>query len=396
MSQVKCVFPFSSLTIEPDGVVQLCPSSHFSLASLAGNEKRDLSSIWNGLSYQKIRDQFAQGQFPAECRNCKKAEQLGQLSRRQRIWERGYLFYGDEQSKLLAKRQEPKVLELNLSFSNKCNLKCAMCSSRYSHSWNEEEVEARSLGMNFREGKAEVNFSMDEGFFSSILKEMDSIQHLMIKGGEPFLAPQTFTLLEHLKLRVDQGQSIPSIYIQTNGSLTTERMAHLISDLEIEIGVSIDGVGANYEWIRGFSYERIEKNIEFFLNASKGEPLSLDFTASLFNVFTLVDDFKKLIERFEDHPNFYKINFTIARQPYNDLRALPQGMRQVIATKLREFKHRDKINNLEDLCHYIESEQLELSQQRKAYQWLSFLEQKRGLIPAREKYDPWIQEIANV
>lgn len=370
------------------------PSSTFPMANI--DREDSLSTIWSGADFSRVRGEFHKGLFPDECRNCQKVEKLGQLSRRQRILNRGFLFYGDREALNLVNTKEGKILELNISFSNKCNLKCAMCSSRYSHTWNSEEAEAKEAGIDFREGRTEVNFTMSNTFFESMLEEIDSAKHLMIKGGEPFIAPQTFKLLEYLKNRKAEGKSIPSIYIQTNGTVTSEKIASLISDLNIEIGVSIDGVGKSYEWIRGFSYERIEQNIKFFLDTVNSEPMSLDFTASIFNLFHIKEAFSKYLDLFASHPNFYKVNYTIARQPYNDLRALPLKLRQSVANELRQWAPCDKINDLENLCLFIESDQLELKKQKNAHSWLSFLENKRGPLPHREKYQTWLQEIRNV
>ncbi len=396
MSSIKCLFPFSSLTIEPDGIIQLCPSSSAVMGKV--NHENGLERIWTSSRFDKVRSNFQNGIFPEECRNCQKVEGSGQLSRRQRILERGYLFFGDKKNKealALTETKQGRILELNLSFSNKCNLKCAMCSSRYSHSWNQDELEARSSGIDFRESAGPVNFDMDDNFFNSIIEELGNIRHLMIKGGEPFLAPQTFKLLQHLKFLKEKGEEIPSIYIQTNGTVVNDLILSLISELEIEIGISIDGTGESYEWIRGFSYETISKNIALYLDAVTGDPMSLDFTASIFNLFHIKEAFENLMARFGDHPHFYKINYTIARQPYNDLRAISRELRASVAQELRMITS-PKVNDIENLCRYIESEDLEQSKQKFALQWLCFLETKRGEIPEREKYMSWIEEIKNV
>lgn len=66
-----CVYPFSQITIRPDGKVSLCCNDVYGNYTLGDLTKQTLSDVWNGGAYWSIRDELLRGRDHVPmCRNC--------------------------------------------------------------------------------------------------------------------------------------------------------------------------------------------------------------------------------------------------------------------------------------------------------------------------------------
>jgi MoaA/NifB/PqqE/SkfB family radical SAM enzyme len=135
----------------------------------------------------------------------------------------------------------PRIM--NLVLTNRCNLRCTMCS----------EIEHNG----------EYNLS-NEGV-ENLVEIMPYLEKLVLRGGEVFLHEKILYILEQAKkYKVD-------IEIVTNGLLLTGKIVNLLLDVLTEITFSIDSVNKEtYEKIRvGASFEKLLENIDMFNNLNK-------------------------------------------------------------------------------------------------------------------------------
>jgi MoaA/NifB/PqqE/SkfB family radical SAM enzyme len=130
---------------------------------------------------------------------------------------------------------------ITVEVTNFCNLKCVMCPSNRTS----------------RRPKGHMPFDL----FKKIIDDAQGVEYVQLyTWGEPLLNPDFFRMIDYV---ASKGMRVHSI---TNGTLLNdENIERLLKTRLTGIGISVDGTGEYYEKIRGFSYERIERNIEALL-----------------------------------------------------------------------------------------------------------------------------------
>lgn len=131
---------------------------------------------------------------------------------------------------------------LDIRFGNTCNLRCIMCDYPVSSRWGTDRSPAWA--------PANIDaYRDDEELWATLEANAHRIRRMYFAGGEPFLQPGHFKMLD---LLVDGGHA-PGVDIVYTSNLTIlpdgvfERFSHFKS---VGIGGSCDGVGPVFEKIR--------------------------------------------------------------------------------------------------------------------------------------------------
>ena len=172
-----------------------------------------------------VRNDFTHGVFPTACRACKEDELIGKQSRRQGI--NGW--YLDNQ----IFDEEVKLVKVDYSVGNLCNLRCVNCGPNLSTSWQKE------LGISVK----------DNTEVSKVWRDIDWSELRMIHftGGEPLLH------LEHVEfLRSIVDKSKVRLNYNTNGTvMPTESLLVLWAEFDlVQLDFSIDDIGPRFEYLR--------------------------------------------------------------------------------------------------------------------------------------------------
>lgn len=120
----------------------------------------------------------------------------------------------------------PRPLSCGVYLTNRCNLKCEMCNI-------------------FRH--PDQGF-LDMGVYQRLVEGLGRVGcfYLSFAGGEPFLDPELGTRVRLAK------RGIPYVHVVTNGLSLTERRVHELMEAGLdEISVSVDGMEADHDRIRG-------------------------------------------------------------------------------------------------------------------------------------------------
>ena len=137
-----------------------------------------------------------------------------------------HLRYGHKEPGLPSNGFSPPIVVWNCT--RQCNLHCIHCYASATSRGHPEEMDTG-------EGKALIRDLADFG-----------VPVLLFSGGEPLLREDIFELAGFAQ---DQGV-IP--VLSTNGTLITESVARKIRSVDFrEVGISLDGIGANNDRFRG-------------------------------------------------------------------------------------------------------------------------------------------------
>ncbi|MFC2007609.1 radical SAM protein [Chloroflexota bacterium] len=159
------------------------------------------------------------------------------------------------------------------NYTRQCNLNCLHCYASADNQKSPEEMDTTT-------GKAFIDDLVDFG-----------VPVVLFSGGEPLLRKDFFELAAYAK---ERGRRIA---ISTNGTLITDQTAREISDIGFaEVGISLDGIGANNDHFRGKkgAFQSALAGIRNSLAA--GLRVSLRLTITRFNyqeipaIFQLIED----------------------------------------------------------------------------------------------------------
>jgi len=157
---------------------------------------------------------------------------------------------------------------------------------------------------------------------------------LELFGGEPTYNKSVHQLIKQI---VTQGDSDHiTLYINTNGSVDfLEKLPEIMQFKELEIGVSIDGVGQQFEYIRhGVDYATVQKNIKRWQEqlTAAGMRFFIDSitTVSILNVYYL-PEIKQAVQSMLPLSPYWNM---LINPPHLFIANMPDAVKAVVAEKL--------------------------------------------------------------
>lgn len=271
-----CYAPWAHLDINPQGhILPCCKYQTQPDEQRLDIQHNDLNEYLASDFLNNIKQTFEQDAWPAGCQRCQIEEQNGIKSMRQlndRRWKENYT---------------DSWVTASLAFGNTCNLKCISCGPASSSKWYEEYRQV--YGQEVKPVKFFKN-----NFVQTLLDHAPNLVHMDIPGGEPFLSgvPEQHQLLTHY-IKTGQSKNI-TLHYTTNVTVYPDRTwwelwKHF---KQVEIQLSIDGVGKKNEYIRYPStWEQVSSNVEKYLQSRQSNlQLSVSHTVSAYNIYYL-DEF---------------------------------------------------------------------------------------------------------
>ena len=212
VSKCFCVAKFKQVTLHlQNGMLHSChhPVPH----KIPLEELSRPSALANTLHLLTARQEMLAGKRPTECDYCWRAEDSGsKLSDRHfksaELWARD--FFDEAASSKPGQHHLPAYLEV--SFSNKCNLKCSYCSPQSSSAWMQEIQKHGEYSLSDGEkhlsqfsNPASPQFFQEEdnpyikAFWEWWPELYPALKVFRITGGEPLLSQNTFRVLDSIK-----------------------------------------------------------------------------------------------------------------------------------------------------------------------------------------------------
>ena len=295
-----CDLPWKHISVHPHGVCSVCCVSNHAHGQSAASDitpdggykkiniSKGIPAIINSDSFKQIRKQMVEGEVPPACKTCHDVELAGGKSKRQKD-----SFYMTDVDKSTKEDGEIKIdlRNVEIRLGNYCNLKCRSCNAESSTSWITDYMKLKDE-VNFPSNYDELqtmdytnyDWVEDETFYDALIHHSPMIDQLHISGGEPFLVPKHFKLLDRL---IEDGlASKMKIFYITNGNYDFEKIKPALEKLKhfqfVGISISVDDFGDRNDYIR--------KNANFQLT---------------------IDNIKNFLTQYNDHNFYYTITQTL-------------------------------------------------------------------------------------
>jgi MoaA/NifB/PqqE/SkfB family radical SAM enzyme len=283
---------------------------------------------------RRLRQEFLDGRQPQTCRKCWREERAGRTSKRMHTLDRLKHMLPDAEWTADAK----PLMFLDLKLGNICNLKCRICGSWSSSTFATEEL----AYVHPDEKKTNHHYQMlrqgawpreNQQFWNEIDQVVDQIQYIEFTGGEPFMIREHFDMLQGI---VDRGiAGRVEIHYNTNGTQWPDGAEAIWQHFKtVEIAVSIDDVGARFEYQRSNAvWTEVVANIQKFKELrERNANIQLQFcsTVNVFNVYYLNE-----LADFVYAQGFDFVYWNMMHEAYYfSIATLPERAKQAITERL--------------------------------------------------------------
>lgn len=314
--------------VEGSGEIRACCAAKNRLGEIR-SEGASLKEILHSPESTQFRRQMLdRNNIPEACSRCVEREDAGLESHRLKFNRR----VGECADAYEVNPERPHLVEMDLSFSNTCNLDCVMCSSQYSHRWLEIE---EKLGLQSGPFRGFATHRMTDKVVAELIELSQDLQRVILKGGEPLFDPQALAYLDGLGKSGFAGE----VLVITNLTVWSERVERVLSALpKVKLFVSVDGIGPVYEWIRGIEFEKLSINLKRALQLSSVHSLAPRLTLSAYNIYGLSDYVRWMLDLTKSHAKVHPDNFAqAAMNKHITSRSLPLRDRQTISEEIREL-----------------------------------------------------------
>jgi len=304
-----CAYPWRAACIAPVGIVKPCCYWLSRNGSLTVENSNVSENPRNSHEWTTIKADMLTGNPVKGCERCYEMEAVGMTSGRESSLH--YMTPTDIESAPLE--------DLEVAFSNLCNLACVGCSDLHSTKWSTENIKAGRPGMKLIDNK-----------FDWSSWDLSQLKTLKILGGEPFMECDRFCeLLE----KIDLSQC--EVIVNTNGThLPNKRLRVLLEQCkQVRFLVSIDGLGSVNDWNRwpGKFSTAIETmhTYQSWWGEHENIILTSHTVVNIYNIFTMSDFIEYIKTTF---PTWTMSFMWVTNPEWQSLRTLPMNAKKTLIT----------------------------------------------------------------
>ena len=323
-----CILPWIHFYVNPQGNVLPCCNADekITLGKYTNN-----NFDFNNKKIKKFRKNLLNNIEVPHCKTCYKKEKNNIKSPRKILNN----FFAKEINNNLSDTVDPfKLKYIDIRLSNICNLKCRMCSGKFSNRIAQEEHDIWGVSKYLNQSNS---LEHDEYFFKIVKEHRNWLERIYFAGGEPLINPMHYKILD---LLIENNNTDLEIFYNTNFSILKYKnnsvMEYWKKFKNIKVGASIDLIGKQSNYVRnGVSYESLEKN--YFLLKENCPDINFFITSvlSIFNSFNLCDLQKHWIENNQLSPSRLSIN-VLSSPSEMSLKCLPLAFKDQVYNKIKE------------------------------------------------------------
>ncbi len=305
-SPIFCGLAHSSLSLSSTGRVRPCcaiDSKTFGVVKTPKLSENNLNEVANSYEMNKLRQELKNGQWPEACRECQKKELEGGGSLR-KSWNS---HFQDPQKILLninddgSLKKLEELTYLDLTFGNKCNLRCITCNPTCSSAWIKESHEKGE----YLDVTSQSPFDWySAAVLDQLVNSLPNLKTLNFVGGEPLINKEHRFLLERL-IEKKISSEIHLSYV-TNLTILDDELVGLWRNFKsVALAVSVDGVDKINDYIRYPSnWSAFQANVEKLKKYTQSTNIYISWclTISVFNILSLNELFKWMYYEYLDCP----------------------------------------------------------------------------------------------
>jgi radical SAM protein with 4Fe4S-binding SPASM domain len=323
-----CTAPFTSFVVDPNKNVRPCCTFDGSLGNV---ERQSLRDVLSGQEWSEVKRQITNGETPAGCVNCYVREQATG-------WSVRTCHYDPERARSTNWRTALTQIEINST--NVCNLACTHCTSQFSSKWLQlNDKFGKEIAHHHVTWELHVHPPDPDNIVKQLAtQDLDHLDEIRFKGGEPMLNRDVPAVLRHLR---DRGllQNV-LVHFVSNGSTVNDDVLELLRGARaVSMCISVDGTGAVQDYIRRGPSDiaRIERFIAAFSSLPRIRFL-LSISVMAYNIFSLdrITDWWEGFRR-TDADRFERLEFhlLVVEPPYLSVSVLNDRTRRTLVQKYR-------------------------------------------------------------
>ena len=347
-----CSIPWTGFSNEPDGRVQPC-CLYKGFIKDGGNplyiQTHSVEEIFHSEFMKELREQFRNGEKPAGCAVCWTDEENKYDSKR--------IIYNNihKTFDIDYKKEPTNITEFQLIINNSCNLKCRSCTPSHSSQWQQEiKMITGSTGYEMPYGQSanETGKLWTERF-----NWYKDLKRLEVVGGEPFYVKQWHTMIHEL-IDLKYSKNI-DITMTTNCTLFYPELIEKMSKnfKSVSIGLSIDGIGSVYEYIRHpGKWSTTYANMKQYYSYTDNINIQINITISWLNALE-IPRLHKLI--YDEFPKFKIWNNIVHSPTHLSIRTIPNNFKIDVEDAWKQFDwNQDYKNTMTGILNFMNSDSI--------------------------------------
>lgn len=255
--------------------------------------------------------------------------------------------------------KEPPI-SLDLRFTNKCNMKCIMCSSKYSSLWYEDEMKLYNreymkmgnkqykLYVENNVYKADIPVWHDSPIWWDRFDEIKHrVKHIYITGGEPFIIKGHDVLLDKL-ISSGLAKDVTMEY-DTNLTVINDKLLDKLKQFKkVMLFVSCDDIADRFELIRyPGKFDVFKKNLQKL----KDRNVNVSHISSCVGMYSIFSPIR--VEEYFTELGYNNFSFRFLRTNPYDLAYLPDSLKNKVIDIYEKSNISDKWKNF--VCGYLEN-----------------------------------------
>lgn len=296
-----CILPWVHMHISTKGDMCACCVSFdkTGLYTYGNLNENSFNELWQGENIRSLRKDFLSGRKSPNCQYCYELDSSNNLSNRKYYnnYFKDNFIWALNTDINSGFAPDAKPIYWDLRFSNKCNLRCRMCSHMFSSSWFKESTLVPSAIQYGSEAKITALDNPDK-LFSQLEVYFSDIELLYFAGGEPLLIDEYYQLLKKLdNLKINNIDILyNSNFIYFN--MDNYKLLNIWNRFHnVKIQASLDDNWQRGEYIRyGLEWNHIVNNRKIMIESFPNIAFLLTPTLSVFNIWHLPDFYREWVE----------------------------------------------------------------------------------------------------
>jgi len=369
-SETFCTLGWNHQFLGPNGNVKPCCRFVSGTIPKTNNiRNKSITEVFAGEWQQDLRTAMLTGKRHPGCMKCWQEEDSGKRLSIRQNYNRDIDLLKDLHYDLDV--DNPKITWLELSFNNRCNIRCRMCGPYFSTNWYQDwelvkeyiPWQPADIPKYIKENPEPRTIDI-----SKLDPILPNIRHLKMTGGEPFIMPEYKQILYKL-IELDQAKHVYLNYSTNLTIMPKKELIELWSHFKhIEFATSLDGIGPVIEYVRHpTSFKTVEKVLQALMELSHSMPIRVGTrpTITVYNILdvpTITNWWGEMMDKYYKEPFSNKawINHTHAALPdFLSLPILNWQCKDIVMKQLWDNGPTEKQKqNWNQLCNYMNSANL--------------------------------------